>query len=97
MNFMLVLKDGKTNMDCGCVYRICQPIQRCLLTAFDQIARNEGSIRPVKELKTLLTVIPGGLTGQLQLGLAINKTFEALMREKWMKWTDELWVTHPGR
>ena len=53
--------------------------------------------RPVEELQTQLPVTPGGLTSQLQLPyVAINRTFEALMCEKWIKWADELWVTTPG-
>jgi hypothetical protein len=68
----------------------------CLLTACDQIAKNGGNIRPV-ELKTQLAVIPGGLTSQMQPPyVAINKTLKALMCEKWIKWTDELWVTTAG-
>lgn len=69
----------------------------CLLTACGQIAENGGNIRRVEELKTQLAVIPGGLTGQVQSPyVAINKTFEALMCEMWIKWTDGLWVTTPG-
>jgi len=57
----------------------------CLLTCA-QIAKNGGNIRPVEELRMQLAAIAGGRSSQLQPPyVAINKTFEVLMREKWIK------------
>ena len=39
------------------------------------------------KLKTLLAVIPGGLTSQLQpLDVSVNKPFKGFMHEEWAKW-----------
>ena len=36
-----------------------------------------------------LTVIPGGLTSQLQpLDVSVNKPFKGFMHEEWAKWTE---------
>ena len=41
------------------------------------------------KLKTHLTVIPGGLTSQLQpLYVSVNKPFKGFMREEWTKWIE---------
>ena len=41
------------------------------------------------KLKTHLTVIPGGLTSQLQpLDVSVNKPFKVFMHEEWAKWIE---------
>ena len=49
----------------------------------------ESTKRLANKLKTHLTVIPGGLTSQLQpLDVSINKPFEGFMHEEWAKWIE---------
>jgi len=62
----------------------------CLLTASDQIAKNGGTSagRRIAKAVTCYSRRSHWPTA------AITKTFEALMCEKWIKWTDELWVTN---
>ena len=49
----------------------------------------ESTKRLATKLKMHLTVIPGGLTSQLQpLDVSINKPFKGFMREKWTKWIE---------
>ena len=52
------------------------------------------------KLKTHLTVIPGGLTSQLQpLDVSVNKPFKGFMHEEWAKWIEAptYYVTPAGR
>jgi len=47
-----------------------------------------------------LTVIPGGLTSQLQpLDFSVNKPFKGFMHEEWAKWNEapSHHVTQAGR
>jgi len=44
----------------------------------------ESTKRLATKLKTHLTVIPGGLTSQLQpLDISVNKSFKRFMHEEW--------------
>ena len=49
----------------------------------------ESTKRLATKLKTHHTVIPGGLTGQLQpLDVSDNKPFKGFMHEEWAKWSE---------
>lgn len=53
--------------------------------------RTDLAKRKVKQLKTQLAVIPGGLTCQLQpLDVSVNKSFKGFMKKlnKWMQSSD---------
>ena len=49
----------------------------------------ESTKRLATKLKMHLTVIPGGLTSQLQpLDVSVNKLFKGFMHEEWAKWIE---------
>jgi len=49
----------------------------------------ESTKRLSTKLETHLTVIPGGLTSQLQpLEVSVNKPFKGFMHEEWAKWVE---------
>ena len=60
----------------------------------------ESTQRLATKLKTHLTVIPGGLTSQLELlDVSVNKPFKGFMHEEWAKWIEAptYHVTPAGR
>ena len=60
----------------------------------------ESTKRLATKLKTLIAVIPGALTSQLQpLDISVNKPFKGFMHEEWAKWikTPTHHVTPAGR
>ena len=49
----------------------------------------ESTKRLATKLRKHITVIPGGLTSQLQpLDVSVNKPFKGFMHEVWAKWTE---------
>jgi len=60
----------------------------------------ESTKKLATKLKMHLTVIPGGLTSQLQpLDISVNKLFKGFMNEEWAKWIEAPthYVTPAGR
>ena len=67
------------------------PLKKPSLIVCDQFKAHvrDSTKRFATELKTHLTVIPGGLTSQLQpLDISVNKPFKGFMDEEWTKWIE---------
>ena len=95
-SFMFVLKEGKTNMECNCGYRIYCQTPRMPADSMWPDRQKRREHMAGRRIKNAVSCYSRVLTSHVQPPyVLINKSFQALMCEKCIKWTDELWVTTP--